>query len=44
MQLYDNLTSIRLEHETMLAIGAFDGVHIGHQHLIARVAHRVAGR
>ncbi|MCL7451652.1 MAG: bifunctional riboflavin kinase/FAD synthetase [Anaerolineae bacterium] len=40
MQLIDDLSKLSLRQETILTIGAFDGVHRGHQALIARVVNR----
>ena len=40
MQLYDNLASFQLERNTVLTIGAFDGVHLGHQHLVGQMISR----
>jgi riboflavin kinase/FMN adenylyltransferase len=43
MLLFDNLDSIKLERDSLLSIGAFDGVHRGHQQLIKQMlaeAHR----
>ena len=37
MQLFDNLPSVNLERDSVLSIGAFDGVHRGHQHLIRQM-------
>ena len=37
MQLFDNLRSINLEQDSVLSIGAFDGVHRGHQYLIKQM-------
>ena len=34
MEIIDNLPSANLNGDTILTIGAFDGVHRGHQHLI----------
>jgi riboflavin kinase/FMN adenylyltransferase len=49
MQIIDDLSQIHLDKDTILTIGAFDGVHRGHQYLIgqllqkARRTHRLAG-
>jgi len=49
MQIIDDLSQIHLDKDTILTIGAFDGVHRGHQYLIgqllkkARHTHRLAG-
>jgi riboflavin kinase/FMN adenylyltransferase len=40
MQVIDDLSKTDLRQETVLTIGAFDGVHRGHQALIARVISR----
>ena len=40
MQVIDDLAETDLRQETVLTIGAFDGVHRGHQALIARVVSR----
>jgi len=37
MQVIDDLTHVSLNHDTVLTIGAFDGVHRGHQYLIRQV-------
>ena len=37
MQVFHNLTQSISESPTVLTIGAFDGVHLGHQHLIRSV-------
>jgi riboflavin kinase/FMN adenylyltransferase len=37
MDIIDDLTKADLRHETILTIGAFDGVHRGHQALICAV-------
>lgn len=37
MLMFDNLDSIDLERDSVLSIGAFDGVHRGHQLLIQRM-------
>ena len=48
MQIIDDLSQIHLDKDTILTIGAFDGVHRGHQYLIgqllqkARQTHRLA--
>ena len=49
MEIIDDLSSANLNSDTILTVGAFDGVHRGHQHLIqqmveeARQAKRLAG-
>ncbi len=40
MEILDDLTQAALRQETILTIGAFDGVHRGHQALIANVVAR----
>jgi riboflavin kinase / FMN adenylyltransferase len=40
MLVIDDLSKLNLRQETVLTIGAFDGVHRGHQALIARVVSR----
>jgi len=37
MQVFHNLTQPVSESPTVLTIGAFDGVHLGHQHLVRSV-------
>ncbi len=34
MQLFRDLTTANLAGPTVLTIGTFDGLHVGHQHLI----------
>ena len=49
MQIIDDLSQVHLDKDTILTIGAFDGVHRGHQYLIgqllqkARRTNRLAG-
>jgi riboflavin kinase/FMN adenylyltransferase len=49
MELIDDLSSVNLNDDTIITVGAFDGVHRGHQHLIqlmveeARQTKRLAG-
>jgi riboflavin kinase / FMN adenylyltransferase len=40
MQVIDDLARVRLERETVLTIGAFDGVHRGHQALVGTIIDR----
>jgi len=37
MEIIDDLSSANLSSDTILTVGAFDGVHRGHQHLIQRM-------
>jgi riboflavin kinase/FMN adenylyltransferase len=37
MEIIDDLSSANLNSDTILTIGAFDGVHRGHQHLIQQM-------
>lgn len=49
MEIIDDLSSVNLNSDTIITVGAFDGVHRGHQHLIqqmveeARQANRLTG-
>jgi riboflavin kinase / FMN adenylyltransferase len=40
MEIIRDLTSVRLTRPTIITIGSFDGIHLGHQHLIAQVVAR----
>lgn len=40
MQIVDQLSRVKMQRESLLTIGAFDGVHRGHQHLIRNLVHR----
>jgi len=37
MQVYNDLFSIKKDENTVLTIGTFDGVHLGHQEIIGKV-------
>lgn len=37
MEIIDDLSSVNLDGDTILTVGAFDGVHRGHQHLIQQM-------
>jgi len=42
VQLVSDLSSFTPERETLLTIGVFDGVHLGHRHLIRKLTQRAA--
>jgi riboflavin kinase/FMN adenylyltransferase len=42
VQLISELSSFTPERETLLTIGVFDGVHLGHRHLISKLIQRAA--
>ena len=42
MQLVSDLSKFTPERETLLTIGVFDGVHLGHRHLIRKLTQRAA--
>lgn len=42
MQIISELSSFTPERETLLTIGVFDGVHLGHRQLISRLTQRAA--
>lgn len=44
MQLISELASFSPERETLLTVGVFDGVHLGHQHLIKKLTQQAATR
>jgi riboflavin kinase/FMN adenylyltransferase len=44
MHVFHNLTQLVSESPTVLTIGAFDGVHLGHQHLIRSVVESAQAR
>jgi riboflavin kinase/FMN adenylyltransferase len=37
MQVIDDLTQAKLHGPSVVTVGSYDGVHIGHQHLLARM-------
>jgi len=42
VQLVSELSAFTPERETLLTIGVFDGVHLGHRHLIRKLTRRAA--
>ena len=44
MTLQQQIAHVLLPRDTFLAVGVFDGVHRGHQHLIARLKEEAASR
>ena len=42
MRIYNELSSVELDRESLLAIGVFDGVHAGHRHLIEDLTDRAS--
>jgi riboflavin kinase/FMN adenylyltransferase len=42
VQLISELSGFTPERETLLTIGVFDGVHLGHRHLIGKLTQRAA--
>jgi len=44
MQIVKELAELTPKQETMLTVGVFDGVHLGHQHLIKRLNKQAAER
>ena len=43
MQVYNDLFSIKKDENTVLTIGTFDGIHLGHQEIIDKVKERADG-
>ena len=37
MKIIGDLSSVNLDSDTIITVGAFDGVHRGHQHLIQQM-------
>jgi riboflavin kinase/FMN adenylyltransferase len=44
VQVVEELSRVSPERETLLTIGVFDGVHLGHRHLMEMVIREAAGR
>jgi riboflavin kinase/FMN adenylyltransferase len=44
VQLISELASFSPERETLLTVGVFDGVHLGHQYLIKKLTQQAAAR
>jgi riboflavin kinase/FMN adenylyltransferase len=42
VQIVSELSTFTPERETLLTIGVFDGVHLGHRHLISKLTQRAA--
>ena len=42
VQIISELANINPERETLLTIGVFDGVHLGHQHLVRKLIQRAS--
>ena len=42
MQVEEELARYRVERDTLLSIGVFDGVHLGHRHLLGHLRDRAA--
>lgn len=42
MRIYNELSFVELDRESLLAIGVFDGVHAGHRHLIEDLTDRAS--
>ena len=42
MRIYNELSFVELDRESLLAIGVFDGVHAGHRHLIGDLTDRAS--
>ena len=40
MQLANSLDNLALQTDTILTIGTFDGVHLGHRHLLGQLVQR----
>jgi len=44
MEIFRDLFAVKLTHPTVLTIGTFDGLHLGHQYLIKQVTDSAANR
>jgi riboflavin kinase/FMN adenylyltransferase len=43
VQIVSELSSVKPLRDTLLAVGVFDGVHLGHKHLLGKLTQQAAG-